>query len=91
LKTKKGYTRRIKRSARIKTTTKTRRIITSTLTKSRLIRFNIVNNKKKKIMLNKKEKQKLGKDLALIIVSIGGIITLSYAVYFIVDTLKKWY
>ena len=42
-------------------------------------------------MLNKKEKQKLGKDLALIIVSIGGIITLSYAVYFIVDTLKKWY
>jgi hypothetical protein len=42
-------------------------------------------------MLTEQEKQKLGKEIALIIVLIGGIITLSYAVYFIVDTLKKWY
>jgi len=42
-------------------------------------------------MLTKQEKQKLGKDIAVIIVAIGGILTLSYAIYFIVDTLKKWY
>jgi predicted permease len=42
-------------------------------------------------MLTEQEKQKLGKDIALIIVGIGGILTLSYAIYFIVDTLKKWY
>jgi hypothetical protein len=42
-------------------------------------------------MLTEQEKQKLGKEIALIIVLIGGILTLSYAIYFIVDTLKKWY
>ena len=42
-------------------------------------------------MLTEQEKQKLGKDISLIIVAIGGILTLSYAIYFIVDTLKKWY
>jgi len=42
-------------------------------------------------MLTEQEKQKLGKEIALIIVLIGGIVTLSYAIYFIVDTLKKWY
>jgi len=42
-------------------------------------------------MLTEKEKQKLGKDLALLIITAGGIVTLSYAIYFIVDTLKKWY
>ena len=42
-------------------------------------------------MLTENEKQKLGKEIALIIVLIGGILTLSYAIYFIVDTLKKWY
>jgi predicted permease len=42
-------------------------------------------------MLTEQEKQKLGKEIALIIVLIGGIITVSYAIYFIVDTLKKWY
>jgi ATP-dependent protease ClpP protease subunit len=42
-------------------------------------------------MLTELEKQKLGKEIALIIVLIGGIVTLSYAIYFIVDTLKKWY
>jgi predicted permease len=42
-------------------------------------------------MLTEQEKKKLGKEIALIIVLIGGIITVSYAIYFIVDTLKKWY
>ena len=42
-------------------------------------------------MLTEKEKQKLGKDLALIIVAAGGILMLFYAIYFIIDTLKKWY
>jgi hypothetical protein len=42
-------------------------------------------------MLTKNEKQKLIKDLALIIVLIGGIVTLAYAIYFIVDLAKKWY
>jgi hypothetical protein len=42
-------------------------------------------------MLTEQEKQKLGKDIALIFVAIGGILTISYAIYFIVDTLKKWY
>jgi hypothetical protein len=42
-------------------------------------------------MLTEQEKNKLGKDIAVIIVAIGGILTLSYAIYFIVDTLKKWY
>ena len=41
--------------------------------------------------MTEKEKQKLGKDLAIVIIAIGGIVTLSYAIYFIVDTLKKWY
>jgi predicted permease len=42
-------------------------------------------------MLTENEKKKLGKDLALLIVAAGGILTLFYAIYFIVDTLKKWY
>ncbi len=42
-------------------------------------------------MLTEQEKQKLVKEIALIIVLIGGILTLSFAIYFIVDTLKKWY
>jgi hypothetical protein len=42
-------------------------------------------------MLTEKEKQKLGKDIALIVVAAGGLITLAYAIYFIVDTLNKWY
>ena len=45
----------------------------------------------KKLCMTEKEKQKLGKDLALIIVAAGGIVTLSYAIYFIVDLVKKWY
>jgi len=42
-------------------------------------------------MLTENEKQKLGKDIALIIVAAGGLLTLAYAVYFIIDTFKKWY
>jgi ATP-dependent protease ClpP protease subunit len=42
-------------------------------------------------MLTQNEKQKLGKDIALIVVAAGGILTLAYAIYFIIDTLKKWY
>jgi ATP-dependent protease ClpP protease subunit len=42
-------------------------------------------------MLTENEKQKLGKDIALIVVAAGGLVTLAYAIYFIVDTLKKWY
>jgi hypothetical protein len=42
-------------------------------------------------MLTQNQKQKLSKDIALIIVAAGGILTLAYAIYFIVDTLKKWY
>jgi hypothetical protein len=42
-------------------------------------------------MLTENEKQKLGKNIALIIVAAGGLLTLAYAVYFIIDTLKKWY
>jgi ATP-dependent protease ClpP protease subunit len=42
-------------------------------------------------MLTENEKQKLGKDIALIILAAGGLLTLAYAIYFIIDTLKKWY
>jgi ATP-dependent protease ClpP protease subunit len=55
-----------------------------------ICKFNLLFTKQI-IMLTEQEKQKLGKEIALIIVSIGGIVTLSYAIYFIVDTLKKWY
>jgi len=55
-----------------------------------ICRFNLLFTKKI-IMLTESEKQKLGKEIALIIVSIGGVVTLSYAIYFIVDLVKKWY
>jgi hypothetical protein len=42
-------------------------------------------------MLTQNQKQKLSKDIALIVVAAGGILTLAYAIYFIIDTLKKWY
>ena len=42
-------------------------------------------------MLTENEKQKLIKELALIIVAAGGILTFAYAIYFIVDLAKKWY
>lgn len=42
-------------------------------------------------MLTKKEKEKLIKDAANVIVVAGGILTLAFGIYFIFDTLKKWY
>jgi hypothetical protein len=42
-------------------------------------------------MLTEKEKQKLIKDAASIFVATGGILTLAFAIYFIVDLIKKWY
>ena len=51
----------------------------------------ILNLEKKRIMLTENEKQKLIKDAAAIFVAAGGILTLAFAIYFIVDTLKKWY
>jgi predicted permease len=42
-------------------------------------------------MLTENEKQKLIKDAASIIVAAGGIVTLAFAIYFIVDLVKKWY
>jgi hypothetical protein len=42
-------------------------------------------------MLTENQKQKLSKNIALIVVAAGGILTLAYAIYFIVDTINKWY
>ena len=41
--------------------------------------------------MTEKEKQKLIKDAATIFVAAGGILTLAFAIYFIVDLIKKWY
>ena len=43
------------------------------------------------IMMTEREKEKLIKDVANIFVKAGGIITLVFAIYFIIDTIKKWY
>lgn len=42
-------------------------------------------------MMTEKEKQKLIKDAASIFVAAGGILTLAFAIYFIIDLVKKWY
>jgi hypothetical protein len=42
-------------------------------------------------MMTEREKEKLIKDVANIFVTAGGIITLVFAIYFIIDTIKKWY
>ena len=42
-------------------------------------------------MLTENEKQKLIKDAATIFVAAGGIVSLAFAIYFIVDLVKKWY
>lgn len=42
-------------------------------------------------MLTENEKQKLIKDVANIFVASGGIVTLAFAIYFIIDLIKKWY
>ena len=52
-----------------------------------IFKFNLLFTKQI-IMLTEHEKQKLGKDIALIIVTIGGILTLFYAIYYIIDLLK---
>lgn len=43
------------------------------------------------IMITEREKEKLIKDVANIFIAIGGLVTLMFAIYFIVDTIKKWY
>ena len=42
-------------------------------------------------MLTENEKQKLIKDAASIFVAAGGIVTLAFAIYYIVDLVKNWY
>ena len=42
-------------------------------------------------MLTEPEKQKLIRDAATIFVAAGGILTLAFAIYYIVDLVKKWY
>ena len=42
-------------------------------------------------MLTENEKQKLIKDASSIFIAAGGIISLAFAIYFIVDLVKKWY
>jgi uncharacterized LabA/DUF88 family protein len=42
-------------------------------------------------MLSKNEKEKLIRDAANIFVAAGGIITLAFAIYFIIDYIKKWH
>ena len=41
--------------------------------------------------MTKREKEKLIKDFASMLVAAGGIVTLAFAIYYIVDLLKKWY
>ena len=42
-------------------------------------------------MLTENEKQKLIKGAASIFIAAGGIVTLAFAIYFIIHTLKNWY
>lgn len=42
-------------------------------------------------MMTEREKEKLIKDFASMFVAAGGILTLAFAIYYIVDLLKKWY
>ena len=41
--------------------------------------------------MTEREKEKLIKDVANIFVTAGGIITLAFAIYFIINTIKNWY
>ena len=41
--------------------------------------------------MTEREKEKLIKDAANIFVAAGGIVTLAFATYFIIHTLKNWY
>ena len=42
-------------------------------------------------MITENEKKKLIKDAANVFVAAGGIVTLAFAIYFIIHTLKNWY
>ena len=42
-------------------------------------------------MLTERERVKLIRNAATIFVAAGGILTLAFAIYFIVDLVKKWY
>jgi len=42
-------------------------------------------------MLTEREREKLRRNAATIFVVAGGIMTLAYAIYFIIDLVKKWY
>ena len=42
-------------------------------------------------MLTERKKEKLIKDAANIFVAAGGILTLAFAIYFIIDYIKKWH
>ena len=42
-------------------------------------------------MMTEREKQKLIRDAASIFVAAGGILTLAFAIYFIVDLIKNWH
>jgi predicted RNA methylase len=42
-------------------------------------------------MLTENEKTKLIKDVINIFVAAGGVITLAFAIYFIIDYIKKWH
>ena len=42
-------------------------------------------------MMNQREREKLIKNVASIFVAAGGIVTLAFAIYFIIHTLKNWY
>ena len=41
--------------------------------------------------MTEREKQKLIRDAASIFVAAGGILTIAFAIYFIVDLIKKWH
>ena len=41
--------------------------------------------------MTEREKEKLIKDAASMLVVAGGIVTLAFAIYYIVDLLKNWY
>ena len=42
-------------------------------------------------MMTQREREKLIKNVANIFVAAGGVLTLAFAIYYIVDLLKNWY
>lgn len=41
--------------------------------------------------MTEEEKKLLANQIAITFIAIGGILTIAYAFYFIVDTIKNWY